>query len=124
MTDRYERIRSALEMGPTPGPWSFKDNSDGSINLFGDGRLFSAHCRLMNKPANEAYISACDPDTIRELLAERDVLRELEERKQRDEALLRQALEALDVYREYDPEGGGVADNVAAALRERLGDKA
>ena len=39
----------------------------------------------------------------------------------RDEALLRQALEALDVYREYDPEGGGVADNVAAALRERLG---
>ena len=38
-----------------------------------------------------------------------------------DEALLRQALEALDVYREYDPEGGGVADKVAAALRERLG---
>lgn len=24
---------------------------------------------------------------------------------QRDEALMRQALEALDVYREYDPEG-------------------
>lgn len=48
----------------------------------------------------------------------------LEGREQRDEALLRQALEALealDVYREYDPEGGGVADKVAAALRERLG---
>ena len=44
--------------------------------------------------------------------------------KERDEALLRQALEALDVYREYDPEGGGVADKVAAALRERLGEKA
>ena len=42
---------------------------------------------------------------------------------ERDEALLRQALEALDVYREYDPEGGGVADKVAAALRERLGGK-
>ena len=40
-----------------------------------------------------------------------------------DEALLRQALEALDVYREYDPEGGGVADKVAAALRERLGEE-
>ena len=45
----------------------------------------------------------------------------MEECAQRDEALLRQALEALDVYREYDPEGGGVADKVAAALRERLG---
>ena len=45
----------------------------------------------------------------------------LREQRQRDEALLRQALEALDVYREYDPDGGGVADKVAAALRERLG---
>lgn len=36
---------------------------------------------------------------------------------------LRQALEALDVYREYDPDGGGVADKVAAALRERLGEQ-
>ena len=47
----------------------------------------------------------------------------LEERVQRDEALLRQALEALEVYAEYDPEGGGVADNAIAALRERLGDE-
>ena len=38
----------------------------------------------------------------------------------RDEALLRQALEALEVYAEYDPEGWGVADNAIAALRERL----
>ena len=43
---------------------------------------------------------------------------------ERDEALLRQALEALEVYREYDPEGEGVADKVAAALRERLGEGA
>ena len=42
---------------------------------------------------------------------------------ERDEALLRQALEALEVYAEYDPEGGGVADNAIAALRERLGGK-
>ena len=38
-----------------------------------------------------------------------------------DEALLRQALEALEVYAECDPEGWGVADNAIAALRERLG---
>jgi hypothetical protein len=48
-------------------------------------------------------IAACDPDTIRALLDERDALaaeverlaealRELEERAQRDEALLRQVL--------------------------------
>ena len=39
-------------------------------------------------------------------------------------AAARQALEALDVYREYDPDGEGVADKVAAALRERLGEQA
>jgi len=25
MTDRYENIRKALAMGPTPGPWGFKE---------------------------------------------------------------------------------------------------
>ena len=53
-----------------------------------------------------------------------EALRELEERVQRDEALLRQALEALEVYAEYDPEGWGVADNAIAALRERLAETA
>ena len=47
-------------------------------------------------------------------------LRRLHVESERDEALLRQALEALEVYAEYDPEGGGVADNAIAALRERL----
>lgn len=41
----------------------------------------------------------------------------------RDKALLRQALEALDVYREYDPDGGGEADtarqNLLALLAEQ-----
>lgn len=52
-----------------------------------------------------------------------EALRELEGREKRDKALLRQTLEALEVYAEYDPEGGGVADNAIAALRERLGVK-
>lgn len=38
-------------------------------------------------------------------------------------ALLRQALEALEIYAEHDPEGNGVADTAISALRERLGEK-
>jgi len=53
MNDRYEKIRKALAMVPTPGAW--EQDIDG---------------------ARAAYISACDPDTIRELLKERDALRE------------------------------------------------
>ena len=37
-----------------------------------------------------------------------------------DTALLRQALEALELYEENDPEGNGVADTAIKALRERL----
>ena len=55
MTDRYERIRKALAKWPTQGPWGA---------THGDAYL----------------IAACDPDTIRALLEERDALRaELDE---------------------------------------------
>ena len=60
---------------------------------------------------NEAVSEGAAPEGLRPLY---------DRPKPDDTALLRQALEALDVYREYDPEGGGVADKVAAALRERL----
>lgn len=71
----------------------------------------------------------CRPDTIHELLAEREALaakverlaealRELEGRRQRDEALLRQALEALD------SDHSDIQLRTAIALRERLGEKA
>ena len=53
-----------------------------------------------------------------------EALRELEEREQRDEALLRQALEALEVstrfvYADMRPQ----CEDAIAALRERLGEK-
>jgi len=77
MTDRYERIRAALEMGPTQGPWQ-------DIGPIGAGKLIKAPERLIAvvygpniNPASEAnarLIAACDPDTIRALLAERDEL--------------------------------------------------
>src|SRR5690606_26787955 len=63
MTDRYERIRKALAKGPTQGP---------SDATHGDAYL----------------IAACDPDTIRALLEERDALARARGliRKWRDEA--------------------------------------
>ena len=66
--DRYERIRDALAMGPTPGPWVH----DGDGVTADDEDVAVAMC--CPSDAEAAFIAACDPDTIRELLSERDAL--------------------------------------------------
>ena len=87
MTDRYEKIRTALEMGPTPGEWYWSDaypTQDGrkTWSLIGDGGFGILSCDGdENSPqsvnlADAELIAACDPDTIRALLEERDALRE------------------------------------------------
>ena len=84
MTDQYQKIRDALAMGPTPGPWGFaelprdmqRDGYKFAISCRGIGWRFAQIAHEMNSMANAAYITACDPDTIRALLAERDALRE------------------------------------------------
>lgn len=85
MTDRYEKIRRALAMEPTPGEWYWSDaylTQDGrkTWSLIGDGGFGILSCdgdenspQSVNAAAAE-LIAACDPDTIRELLAERDQL--------------------------------------------------
>jgi len=106
MTDRYEKIRKALAMGPTPGPWEIMEGRTDTV----ENAQGYPVCTVKYHPderyghrTRAAYIAACDPDTIRELLAERDALRaevdrladalrELEERAQRDEDLLRRVL--------------------------------
>lgn len=93
MTDRYEKIRKALAMRPTPGPWKVGDqNAHCGISIGSDDALVAtAYLRLITSRAkwgeehfampenqeavaNAALIASCDPDTIRELMAERDAL--------------------------------------------------
>lgn len=112
MTDRYEKIRKALAMEPTPGPRRVIDDSYPYVmvalpenegcrwndpivcalyedatpdDYIGFGKRLQAY---PNARANAAFIAACDPDTIRELLAERDQLAA-------ENARLREALEDI-----------------------------
>src|SRR5690606_4479990 len=70
MTDRYVKIHQALAMGPTPGPWV----QDGDGVTADDYDVAVAMC--CPSDAEAAFIAACDPDTIRALLEERDALQE------------------------------------------------
>ena len=78
MTDRYENIRKALGMGPTPGQWLICPTNSGMFvkserlaGYFVEVR----HCRTtQDVNADAGFIAACDPDTIRALLTERDQL--------------------------------------------------
>jgi len=91
-----ERIRAALAAGPTPGPWSVETvpTSCGICHKVGpfpgkrpdDPPRYA--CLYADYPsqgnpaddelkANAAFIAACHPEAIRELLAEMDRLRGL-----------------------------------------------
>src|SRR5690606_39151281 len=96
MTDRYEKIRQALAMGPTPGPW----RADGLEVMAARGQFYGGlilgaddvAVAQMVSAANAPLIAACDPDTIRELLAERDRLAVCLETAREDGARLRETL--------------------------------
>jgi len=80
MNDRFQAIRDALAMNPTPGPW---DGNEYSVSkLWSNGEVgIREYIALPDNaedanpnPADMHWIAACDPATIRELLAERDAL--------------------------------------------------
>lgn len=96
MTDRYEKIRAALAMGPTPGPRKAVEQSvigpqDLSILFakvtFSVGVNGRHSVPIEEAIANAALAAACDPDTVQALIAERDALAaEVEQlRRERDE---------------------------------------
>lgn len=95
--DRYEKIRKALAMGPTPGPRRVIDGDshpyvtvalpeneghrwDDPIictlyeDVTPDDYVGFGEClqTFPNARANASFIAACEPDTIRALLEERD----------------------------------------------------
>ena len=152
--DRYERIRVARERGPPHGPCPATKPEPHGTEVRGPAQVSLAWCGgattvgeegcysigAAEAAANAHLIAACDPDTSRALLDERDALaaeverlaealRELEEREQRDEALLREALYALeyasDMTKPEGLQGCGcpICTNITA-LRERLGEGA
>ena len=89
--DRYERIREALAMRHTPGPRRVLKiiSFDGSDKSFcyvatADGKII---CDLRDRPLGDAHlIAACDPDTIRALLDERDAQQPAEQHPDDDDA--------------------------------------
>jgi len=80
MNDRFQAIRDALAMGPTPGPWDGTDHSvsrlwsNGTAGIREYIALPDSAEEFTPNPANMHFIAACDPDTIRELLRQRDEL--------------------------------------------------
>lgn len=90
--DRYQKIRDALMMGPTSGPWDgIKSEGSGWIDIYQTGDRYATPIAYVpplsvldengswkeskgETMANARYIAACDPDTIWALLAERDQL--------------------------------------------------
>lgn len=76
MTDRYEKIRRALAEGPTPGAWYLDGEGIRALVRDANGVIVAARHRMPGhkNETNMRLIAACDPDTIRALLAERDQL--------------------------------------------------
>ena len=85
----YKEIRKALAMGPTPGPWaianyphavvvqmeSHKKTAYGASRYAAIGGFDRSDPEQMAEAlANARLITACDPDTIRALVDERDAL--------------------------------------------------
>ena len=130
MTDRYERIRAALAMGPTPGPWSPSYDKGSTRDIFTEqGKLPVCMVRGVTYVGQEQYlanghfIAACDPDTIRALLGERDALAAENARLREALREARDAIEdwagyASDYFREKHDLAGDLA-KIDALLRDQ-----
>ena len=78
MSDAIKRIREALAAGPTPGPWTVMPANAGEqcvarINAWES--VPPNGVELAHDTIDAAFIAACNPAAIRELLAEHDALK-------------------------------------------------
>jgi hypothetical protein len=112
MTDRYERIRKALAMGPTRGIRYARDQEVRGPYGVGvawcgtnttSGRDGSYSIDTTEACANASLAAACDPDTIRELLAERDQLAAALKAARKDGVMQRFADMLLDTPEPREP---------------------
>ena len=72
MTD-YAELRSALDVGPTPGPWFVHGSQGYAVATVGKIRIVADEFHIKIRPEDDAtYIAAANPEVIRALLAERD----------------------------------------------------
>ena len=78
MSDAIKRIREALAAETRPGDWRVSKHREGRDALIYDADEYEvARVCYPNRDANAAFIAACNPEAIRELLAEMDRLRGL-----------------------------------------------
>ena len=149
MTDAQQalaQVREALAAGPTPGPWSVEivPTSCGICHKVGPfpGKrpddpprhacLYADYPSQGNPAddelkANAAFIAACNPAAIRELLDERDALKaEYDKREALDAEIERLTAERDELRRQLDPMGEYTsADELIAALHaEKAEDEA
>jgi hypothetical protein len=86
MEDKYNDLRAALDAGPKPGKWTWKQvgsfNTPGCAVLWPDSSKGGTHYRRLDfgggmELVDAEFIAAAHPETIRALLEERDALREV-----------------------------------------------
>lgn len=83
MTDKYSELRAALDAGPKPGKWTWKQvgsfTTPGCAVFWPDTSKGGVHYRRLDsgggmEHVDAEFIAACHPEAIRALLAERDAM--------------------------------------------------
>lgn len=72
MSKSIEAIREALAAGPTPGVWAVTPAGDVMKEDFAGSLICAVQYSRAERSANAAFIAACSPAAITELLAAHD----------------------------------------------------
>ena len=75
MTDRYANIHRALEMGPTPGPWSIRETETHVTVIGADNEVLFHDDKRLPRVIADARLIATAPELLEALI---DLLSEAE----------------------------------------------